>query len=289
MTSRRPRRPSPALLISILALVMAMGGSSIAQDVVADISAKIKGNRIAKNAIKSKHIANGKVKAVDLAPGVIPDAYSKTESDGKYQASGNYLAASGKAADSELLDGKDSTEFLGKTEKAADSEALDGVDSSGFVRGGGAFSSATRSVAEGNATTLLDIPGMPELRAGCSDVAGFSNATVTLLPPAGSTTFTEAYMNDNFDNGNNDGAPEIDVRIPFNSGSAALTTSAIPAREVSFNVTRRAASLFASTTITDYRVLKVGVSGANNCRFSVHALTRTFGGITAIGPITVLP
>jgi hypothetical protein len=44
----------------------------------------------------------------------------------------------GKAADSELLDGKDSTAFAGGTNgKANDADKLDGVDSSGFLRTNG--------------------------------------------------------------------------------------------------------------------------------------------------------
>jgi hypothetical protein len=43
-----------------------------------------------------------------------------------------FLPTDATAADSDLLDGKDSTEFLGATAKAADSEKLDGMDSSAF-------------------------------------------------------------------------------------------------------------------------------------------------------------
>jgi hypothetical protein len=45
-----------------------------------------------------------------------------------------FLPTDATAADSDLLDGKDSTAFLGKTEKAADADKLDGLDSSAFSR-----------------------------------------------------------------------------------------------------------------------------------------------------------
>ena len=59
-----------------------------------------------------------------------------------------YLLTTGKAADSDKLDGKDSTDFslathnhdtayLGITAKAADSDKLDNIDSSGFVQTSG--------------------------------------------------------------------------------------------------------------------------------------------------------
>ena len=50
----------------------------------------------------------------------------------------SFLAAGGKAADAEALDGKDSSEFLGVGAKAADADTFDGKDSIGFARFGGA-------------------------------------------------------------------------------------------------------------------------------------------------------
>ena len=50
-----------------------------------------------------------------------------------------FLGTTAKAADSEKLDGIDSTGFLGATAKAADSEKLDGIDSTGFVQGQGFY------------------------------------------------------------------------------------------------------------------------------------------------------
>ena len=45
-----------------------------------------------------------------------------------------YLLTTGKAADSDKLDGIDSTAFLRTTGKAADSDKLDGLDSTAFLR-----------------------------------------------------------------------------------------------------------------------------------------------------------
>lgn len=56
-------------------------------------------------------------------------------------------ATNGKAPDSELLDGKDSTEFLGVTAKAADSDKLDGKDSSEFAAAGTATAFTARNDA----------------------------------------------------------------------------------------------------------------------------------------------
>jgi hypothetical protein len=55
------------------------------------------------------------------------DLYSKGGADLAF------LAKTGKAADSELLDGQDSSAFLGSNAKAADSDKLDGKDSTDFL------------------------------------------------------------------------------------------------------------------------------------------------------------
>jgi hypothetical protein len=58
------------------------------------------------------------------------DLYSKAGADLAF------LAKTGTAADSDKLDGQDSTAFLGATAKAADSDTLDGQDSSAFLGSG---------------------------------------------------------------------------------------------------------------------------------------------------------
>lgn len=77
------------------------------------------------------------------------DAYTKSQSDARYLGitskaadsdkldghdSSYFLAAAAKAVDSDKLDGHDSSYFLAATAKAADSDKLDNLDSSQFVR-----------------------------------------------------------------------------------------------------------------------------------------------------------
>ena len=65
------------------------------------------------------------------------DLYSKGGADALFldqtEANGLYLGKTEKAADSERLDGKDSTDFLGASATAADSDKLDGKDSADFL------------------------------------------------------------------------------------------------------------------------------------------------------------
>jgi hypothetical protein len=71
------RRPSPALIVAIVALVAALAGSAIA------LPGKnsVKSNDIAKNAIKSKHVKNNKLTGNDINEstlGTVPSATTAT-------------------------------------------------------------------------------------------------------------------------------------------------------------------------------------------------------------------
>lgn len=57
--------PSPAMLVALLALVVALGGTSYAAVT------------LAKNSVRSAHIVNGQVKAADLAAGSVTTAKVK--------------------------------------------------------------------------------------------------------------------------------------------------------------------------------------------------------------------
>ena len=134
----------------------------------------------------------------------------------------SFLAAGGKAADAEALDGKDSSEFLGVAAKAADADTLDGKDSLTFTRLGGAvfvngnpagvgFTSSQTSTGvyrvnfpEGSFKTATSCkPPTPMVvahsdaaiiatvavgMATCSSVDGSGGFTVRTFTPAGAAT-----------------------------------------------------------------------------------------------------
>jgi len=127
MNSWRPSRPSPAMIVALLALCVALGGSAIAATSSGGDSAsaaKKKKKLAPKNSVNSAAVINNSLKLADFkssersklkgdkgdqgiqGPAGTPDGYTKTEADGKY------LGKADKAADSDKLDGKDSTEFI---------------------------------------------------------------------------------------------------------------------------------------------------------------------------------
>ena len=105
------RRPSPATVIACLALFTALAGTGVAQDAVSSAKRLIQGKQIARDAITAKHVKNGSLTTKDLAAGTVPDAYSRPESDARYEPAGDYLPAGAKAADADRLDGLDSTDL----------------------------------------------------------------------------------------------------------------------------------------------------------------------------------
>jgi hypothetical protein len=66
MSVLRNRRPSPALVIAILALMVALGGTAVA-------AKKLGGSQIKRNAIKAKHIKDGNVTVPKLANGNVTE------------------------------------------------------------------------------------------------------------------------------------------------------------------------------------------------------------------------
>jgi hypothetical protein len=143
--SWRPTRPSPAMIVALLSLCVALGGSAIAATKLAP-----------KNSVNSRAVINGSLKLVDFkkaertklkgdkgdpGPAGTPDGYTKPEADGKFLASGG---------------------------TAADADKLDGVDSSGFVQGNGSVQSVFRLFADTeSAQTFVTLPRMGKLGFTC--------------------------------------------------------------------------------------------------------------------------
>jgi hypothetical protein len=79
-------RPSPGVLIGVIALVFALAGGAYAATKIqtSDIAKKaVTGPKIAKDAVKGGKILNGSVKAEDLATGVVPKfAYGRVTKAG---------------------------------------------------------------------------------------------------------------------------------------------------------------------------------------------------------------
>jgi hypothetical protein len=127
MLGRIPR-PTPAMGVALLALLIACSGAAVAA--ITSAEGTITACRDTKTGTLRIINAEGgqtcSAKETQLAwkngiNGKVADSLHADRADS---------AAS--AGDADTLDGKNSTEFFGKTEKAADPDTLDGLDSTEF-------------------------------------------------------------------------------------------------------------------------------------------------------------
>jgi hypothetical protein len=109
-------RPTPAMAVALLALLIAASGAAVAA--IPSDDGTITACRDNKT---------GTLRVINAEDG---QACTSKETQLAWKD-----GITGTVADSDLLDGKDSTEFLGKTEKASDSELLDGLDSTQLPHG----------------------------------------------------------------------------------------------------------------------------------------------------------
>ena len=149
-----PRHLTFANVVSLLALFIALGGSSYAAITLKKNSVRsshikngqVKRADLARNAVDSSRVAQGSLLAEDFAPGQLPagpqgergpqgpqgsvdtsNYFTKGESDGRFVQQG------GKAADADLLDGQDSSAYLPANGTAANADTLDGLDYTEFM------------------------------------------------------------------------------------------------------------------------------------------------------------
>jgi hypothetical protein len=155
------RRPSPALVISIVALVVSLGG-------VAFAATKITSKNVVDNSLKSIDLKNGKgVKGVDVVANSLTGAAISESSLGKVPSAA-------------------------QADSAANSDKLDGIDSAGFIQGAGDALVARGSVDLSGVfdpnhagTSLGSIPGLGSFSVGGGFISPGSDCAITFTNTSG--------------------------------------------------------------------------------------------------------
>ena len=186
LISRIHPRLTYANVMATIAVFIALGAGAYAAGLAKN---SVKSRHIATNAVRSHDIKNRAVYGVDIRTnsidgdhvlegrlGTVPRATDANTLDG--QDSSAFLGVNGKAADANTLDGQDSSEFLGSTAKAADAQLLDGVESDDFARvsglvngsNGNPLSIGITSVrnGEGDYTVTINDGTFPNSGTSCS-------------------------------------------------------------------------------------------------------------------------
>jgi len=107
--SSRFRRPSPALVVAIIALFAALTGSSYAEPLRAQVSALIGGKSIKKRAIGGKHVKRNALTGYHIRERRLAKVPSAARADSA--ASADSAATAATATNAGTLDGKDSLDF----------------------------------------------------------------------------------------------------------------------------------------------------------------------------------
>jgi hypothetical protein len=256
-------------IVGYLALFVALGGTT------AWAADKITSKQIAKNAVLSKHIKNGQVKSADVKDnglkgadineaslGQVPSAAGADHSTSADHAASADTATNAGNADN--LDGQDSSSFLGASAKAADSNLVDGLDSSELVNGTGRLLHGSLTVTSPAGTpTVLALPGFGALKVNnCSPTATTSLRLAGLFLQNTSGSSVEVWSNPT--------AMATDHQTVANNTSSVLLAGS-PSSDVQANkvilihIFNPASGANVSGTIAQ-------TTNNSNCLFSVQAL-----------------
>lgn len=140
-------RPSPAMVVAIVALVSSFAGPAIADQAV-QIAAKFNGSKI-----KAHSIAGSKLKNDTITGKQVNESkLGKVPSAGTADSASNATNASN-AANSSQLSGKPGSDYLLQTDTAADSNKLGGRLPSQFARFSG-YVTGTGIIGQGTGFTV---------------------------------------------------------------------------------------------------------------------------------------
>jgi hypothetical protein len=154
------RRPTPAMLVALLALFVALGGSSYA-------AVKISARDIQRGAVGTRAIANNAVRSADIHNATISGIDVKDDSLTNADIDNTSLsAATAKSADSAArAKTAASATSANSAKKADDAEKLDGLDSADFTRPactsqtGALKGTVTIAASAGFSSTFTPVPG----------------------------------------------------------------------------------------------------------------------------------
>jgi hypothetical protein len=275
-------RPSPAMVVALIALVAATSGNAIA-DGVSAVASKV----APKNTVTSRSIVNGTLTLSDFkrsertklrgargltgltgpagpagpagpqgpqgvqGPAGTPDGYTKTEADAK---------------------------FIDTTEKAADANLLDGVDGDNYTTGDAdiqfGFFSRNASTAE---TKLANVGDIGQINVECL-AAG--SKRVELQNTSGTTL---SYTDNSLISGSSNSI--VDNTIADGATVTLLSTTS-DAQEI-LQVVRTAASQFASSDAVS--LLISAVDNGSTCKFQAHVIHSERDGIGVVLPPIFFP
>jgi hypothetical protein len=171
------RRPSPAMVIAIVALVSSFAGPAIA-DQASVIAAKLNGSKIKARSIPGSALRNNTITGKQVKESKLGKVPSAKKADSATNA--NSATNATNATNSSQLAGKPGSDYLLKTDTAADSSKLGGKAPNQYVSFGGEV---------GSGGTTLQGTGFTPSKGGTGSYSvSFPDGTFS-LEPGGSCHF----------------------------------------------------------------------------------------------------
>jgi hypothetical protein len=186
----RLSRPSPSMIVALVALLAALNGPALARRALhhrkpAHRARLLDGARIKPNSIASKQIRNGTLGRQDFGRGMLPDLshyYTRAQSDAQFvnhvpgtlNVAPNAAALGGIAANRFLTTAQSDARYVkgvpGAGDEAPNAAALAGHPASDFALGGGRAGAASLSEPSGAATKfdLLAVPQLGTFKIDCT-------------------------------------------------------------------------------------------------------------------------
>src|SRR4051794_11457816 len=185
------RRPSPPMLVALLALFLAAGGGQAVASGVAHLAKLIDGSKIKPSTITSKQVKDRSLLGKDFKAGELP-AGAKGEAGPKGDpgapgAKGDTGATGTVDTSNFYTKAQSDGNYLGKTAAAANALTLGGSSPSTFTRGqstavGGNMENFTMGT---NDNAFLAIDGLGELSVDCGPMGTGVSVTYVVQPPGG--------------------------------------------------------------------------------------------------------
>jgi hypothetical protein len=239
MKSWRPSRPSPAMIVALLSLCVALGGSALAaKRVVLAPKNSVNSAAVINNSLKLKDFKKAeraKLKGAKGDQGIqgpagTPDGYTKTDADGK---------------------------FLGKGDKAADADKLDGINSSELTQGSGSQTAVFRNLNDGQKTGV-GLPGMGTFSFDCDTTMSYGLDV--------NSDVTDHVLWETSDNG---GVP-VAHDTPAGAGYSSVISSANHVIIAQFH--RAHSPLIGSVDQNNATVVMTVIRGASDCRVHMQLI-----------------
>jgi hypothetical protein len=247
------RKPSPAMIVALAAMFVALGGVGVAATGGNFILGQ--SNTAGNTTALSSGITTGPTLSVTNTGGKEAAKFTANSGVAPF-AVGNGIKVANLNAD--LLDSHDSTYFLPKTGKAANADKLDGIDSTGFVQGHARYRTINASIASNTGLQEFATVGQLQFFENCVD-STLKTASLALQASVAHAAY--AGLPSTEGGARFVGSGDMPADVPFGLASASGDPTEGP-----ITVPAIGTAVSAAGEIVHYNLLMINRAGTAGCR-----------------------